>query len=183
MTTFQPVMAAGSLKTLNQNMSLIAGALNGIRVLGGEVDTQATYFNEQAEEEVTYGSVRTHLLGVSFPADSLCIGGFIKVSTGLTSETSAAVPDFGVMQGSSFRTLFGNDAPALAKWGQYALRPLSYSDEAGAINAYLEPASPIVSGYELAFKVGTEALTAGKFQYYLFYIPALVDTDPEKFLA
>lgn len=182
MTTFQPVMAAGSLKTLNQNMSLIAGALNGIRVLSGEVDTQATYYSESQEEDVAYGSVGEHPLGVSFPEGAICLGRFIRVTTGLTG--SGAVPDLGVMQGSTFRTLFDNDAPALAKWTDYQSFPLSYSSEEGAVNPYLRPVAPSVSGYELTFKNSTASLTAGKFMYYLFYIiPAIVSTDPEQFLA
>lgn len=173
----QPIMAAGSLKTANRNLAELEGALNGIRVLSAEVDTQATY----GEYETAYGSVGKHPLGVSFPEGAICLGGFITVTDGLDGD--GAVPDLGVMQGSTFRTLFDNGAPALAKWTDYARFPLSYSSEEGAVNPYLSPVSQTVSGYELTFKNSTASLTAGKFTFYLFYIPAIVSTDPEKFLA
>lgn len=173
----QPIMAAGSLKTANQNLAELEGALNGIRVLSAEVDTQATY----GENETAYGSVGEHPLGISFPEGALCLGGFITVTDGLVGV--GAVPDLGVMQGSNFRTLFDNGAPALSKWATAECFPLSYSDAEGAVNPYLSPVSTIVSGYELTFKNSTAALTAGKFTFYLFYIPAIVSTDPEKFLA
>jgi len=173
----QPIMAAGSLKTANRNLAELEGALNGIRVLSAEVDTQATY----GEYETAYGSVGEHPLGVSFPEGALCLGGFITVTEGLVGV--GAVPDLGVGTGASYRTLFDNDAPALAKWANGERFPLSYSDAVGAVNPYLSPVSLIVSGYELTFKVGIAELSAGKFTFYLFYIPAIVSTDPEKFLA
>lgn len=173
----QPIMAAGSLKTANRNLAELEGALNGIRVLSAEVDTQATY----GEYETAYGSVGEHPLGVSFPEGAICLGGFIMVTTGLTGV--GAVPDLGVRTGESYRTLFVRNAPALAKWAEAEQFPLSYSTEEGAVNPYLSPVSPIVSGYELTFKNSTADLTAGKFTFYLFYIPAIVSTDPEKFLA
>ena len=177
----QPIMAAGSLKTANRNLAELEGALNGIRVLSAEVDTQATYYSESQEDDVAYGSVGEHPLGVSFPEGAICIGGFITVTDGLVGV--GAVPDLGVRTGASYRTLFDNDAPALAKWATSKRFPLSYSSEEGAVNPYLSPVSPIVSGYELTFKNSTADLTAGKFTFYLFYIPAIVSTDPEKFLA
>ena len=177
----QPIMAAGSLKTANRNLAELEGALNGIRVLSAEVDTQATYYSESQEDDVAYGSVGEHPLGVSFPEGAICIGGFITVTDGLVGV--GAVPDLGVGTGASYRTLFDNDAPALSKWATSKRFPLSYSSEEGAVNPYLSPVSPIVSGYELTFKVGSAELSAGKFTFYLFYIPAIVSIDPEKFLA
>lgn len=173
----QPIMAAGSLKTANQNLAELEGALNGIRVLSAEVDMQATY----GEYETAYGSVGEHPLGVSFPEGAICLGGFITVTDSLVGV--GAVPDLGVRTGASYRTLFDNDAPALSKWAAFQCFPLSYSDAEGAVNPYLSPVVPIVSGYELTFKNSTADLTAGKFTFYLFYIPAIVSTDPEKFLA
>lgn len=173
----QPIMAAGSLRTANRNLAELEGALNGIRVLSAEVDTQATY----GEYETAYGSVGEHPLGVSFPEGAICIGGFITVTEGLVGV--GAVPDLGVGTGASYQTLFNNYAPALAKWAEGECFPLSYSDAEGAVNPYLSPAGVTVSGYELTFKNNTADLTAGKFTFYLFYIPAIVSTDPEKFLA
>ena len=177
----QPIRAAGSLKTANQNLAELEGALNGIRVLSAEVDTQATYYSESQEDDVAYGSVGEHPLGISFPEGALCLGGFIMVTDDLTGV--GARPDLGVRTGASYRTLFDNGAPALSKWAAFQCFPLSYSSVEGAVNPYLSPVSTIVSGYELTFKNSTAALTAGKFTFYLFYIPAIVSTDPEKFLA
>lgn len=176
----QPIQIAGGIKTANQNIAELLPALNGIRVLGVEVDTQAID-PAFAEDEYKFGKENLkHPLGITFPEGAQCIGGFIRVSTGLTSE-GAAIPDIGVMSGSSLISLFDNSV-GKSVWSESAVFPFSYSSAEGAPNPYIKPVGPTVSGKEVYFTVPTYALTAGKFQVYLFYIPVLVSTDPEPYL-
>ena len=155
MATLKPVQIAGWLKDVNDNFDTVETAITKIEGLNVTKFTFDTAANDAASTPVSNKTVAAHPLAVKIPDNAIVIMGFVDVIEAVTSDDAATVAIH-----------LANENDLLAATGKTSLT-LAAQLPMAAVNA-----APIKLSAEKAITVtvGTAALTAGKFDGYLYWM-------------
>lgn len=153
--TLKTVGIAGWLADVVDNFDSIENTLgNGVLNVARFTFDTAVAANKE---------VGAHGTGVTIPANAIIVGGFFEVNTGFTSENSTATIAISVKTANDLQTATAISNAIFSTAGLKAVSPviqtLGTAIKLGA------------SAKEITCTVAVEALTAGKLNGYLYYLP------------
>lgn len=107
-------------------------------------------------------TIAAHGLGVTIPDDAIVIGGFIEVNTTFTSATDAATIAVSVEGANDIRAAVAISTGTSWDAGKQAIIPKANTPETTGVK--------LTAAREITATVAVEALTAGKFTIFLYYV-------------
>jgi hypothetical protein len=148
------------LVKLNKSLAGGAGAIGHLLVARFEFDTSGT---DSAGAANT--TVAAHGLGLTLPAHSLIVGGFVDVNTVFTSADSTATIAIKVEGANDIITAAAVSGAPWSTIGRKAIIPKANTPESTSVKTTV--------AREITATVAVQALTAGKLTGYLYWLPGV----------
>jgi hypothetical protein len=163
--TLKSVSANGFLKDVNDNFADLGaiGSVNGLGTLRVARFTFDGAGNDSAG--VSNLTAAAHPTGVTLPIHAIVVGGFLDVNTALTSTNSTATVAVKVEAANDIQTAAAVSGAPFSTIGRKAITPKANTPESTSVKC--------TAAREITVTVAVEALLAGKFTGYLYYVEGI----------
>lgn len=165
MAQLKPIQIQGWLKDVNDNFAAIAPVGSDIGL--GNLRVARFLFDAAAKDTAGANNlaVGAHKVPVQLPIHAIVVGGFVDVNTAVTSTNSTATVAISVESANDIISAAQVNGAPWSTIGRKAIVPKANTPESTSVKC--------TAARDITVTVAVEALTAGKFTGYLYYLEGI----------